>query len=145
MKRKLILLITVWVTLLFTVSACFGGGDQGDPNSTPTSVSEGPRVDTQGEAVPDDVPMIPGAYNLDVFSGGTQINFRVDGSVEAVMEYYAIELEAEGWMPTRAPDSAIGVIGSMSRQNEAGDLVSLNLSYNSNGDFVTVAIAVSRK
>ena len=61
------------------------------------------------------------------------------------MTYYATELEALGWTPTRAPDSAIGVIGAMSRQNEAGDVISLTLSYNANGDFVTVLIAVSRQ
>jgi hypothetical protein len=145
MNRKLILVATVWMALLVVLSGCFGGEAQGDPNSTPTSVSEGPRTDGEGEEVPPDVPVMPGAYALDVFSSGTQINFKVDGSVEDVMAYYSAELEALGWMPTRAPDSAIGVIGAMSRENEAGDKVSLTLSYNGNGDFVTVLIAVSRE
>ena len=145
MNRKLILLTAVWLLSALVLTGCFGGGGQGDPNATPTTVSEGPRTDAQGQAVPDDLPVIPGAYNLDVFSNGTQVNFRVDGSIENVMDYYVGALEENGWMPTRAPDNAIGVTGTMSRQNEAGDSISLNMSYNGNGDFVTVLIAISRK
>ena len=144
MKGKLFLLAVVWIAVVAGLTACFGV-EPDDPNATPTGVSEGPRVDGEGEVVPDDVPVIPGAYALDVFSSGTQVNFKVDGSIEAVMEYYSTELAAIGWTATRAPDSAIGVIGAMSRENEAGDKISLTLSYNSNGDFVTVLIAVSRE
>jgi hypothetical protein len=145
MKGKTFLLGAVALVLGLSLVGCFGGGEEADPNVTPTAVSEGPRSDTQGEAVPEDIPVIPGAYKMDVISNGTQVNFTVDGDIEYVMDYYSTELEALGWMPTRAPDSAIGSIGTMSRENAEGDVVSLNMSYNANGDFVLVQIAISRE
>jgi hypothetical protein len=146
MKRNLLVMAFVWVMVVFALSGCFGGGgDLVDPNATPTQVSEGPRVDPQGQEVPEDIPIMPGAYRLDVISGATQISFTVDGDIQSVMDYYAAELAEYGWEPTRAPDSVVGVVGSMSRQNEIGEIVSVTLQYNQNGNFVTVTIAISRK
>ncbi|HUF37739.1 MAG TPA: hypothetical protein VMN57_04390 [Anaerolineales bacterium] len=146
MKRNLLVLAFVWAMLVFALSGCFGAGvEEVDPNVTPSQVSEGPRMDTEGQEVPEDIPIMPGAYRLDVISSGSQINFTIDGDIQSVMDYYAAELAENGWEPTRAPDSVIGVVGSMSRQNAVGDVVSVTLQYNSNGNFVTVTIAVSRK
>ena len=145
MKGKPVLVLLGLVLILSLIGCFGGGGEPEDPNSTPTAVGEAPVADSQGESVPEDVPIMPGAYDLDVVRSGTQVNYTIDGDIQSVMDFYAEELEALGWMPTRAPDSAIGAIGTMSRENEEGDVISLNMSYNQNGDFVLVQIAVSRE
>lgn len=159
MKGKSVGLLVLILVLVFALTGCFGGGSDSSSNSSSGSdssssgsgsdsappVGEAPAQDAAGEAVPEDIPVIPGAYDLDVIRSGTQVNFRVDGDIEYVMGWFQGELEAYGWAPTRAPDSAMGAIGTMSRANEAGDTVSINMSYNANGGFVIVQIAISRK
>ena len=146
MKRKIVGILAVILVLMLAITGCFGGSDSsGDPDAVPTTVGEAPVADAAGEAVPEDVPIKPGAYNLDVIRSGTQVNYTIDGDIEDVMGWYQAELESYGWLPTRAPDSALGSIGTMSRSNEAGDSLSINMSYNQNGGFVLMQIALSRK
>ena len=167
MKRNFFGILVVFLVLSAAMVGCFGGGnsaedtgsEQSDSGQTSDSDSssapEGSDIvlepstgdqveDPAGEVVPDDVPIIPGAYNLDVIRSGTQVNFTVDGDVESVMNWYQGELDTKGWLPTRAPDSAMGAIGAMSRENANGDILALNLSYNQNGGFVIIQIAISR-
>jgi hypothetical protein len=119
-------------------------GDAPDDGTGGEAAGDPPSEDPAGDAVPDDVPVMPGAYNLDVIREGSQINFYVDAEMEEVMAYYATELAALGWEETRTPDSAIGSIGSMVRQNAAEDALSISMSYNANGGFTVIQIAVSR-
>lgn len=149
MKRNFVGVLAVIFILIVAMTGCFGGGSSADDapanNTGAVSNGEAPVADAAGEVIPEDVPVMPGAYNLDVIRSGTQVNYTIDGDVESVMGWYQAELEAYGWLPTRAPDSALGAIGTMSRSNEAGDSLSINMSYNQNGGFVLMQIAISRK
>lgn len=173
MKRTMIWLTALFLVLALFLSACSGGSSDaapdgsgaGGPSDTSSDTgssdtgstssddqgddappaSEAPAADAAGEVVPADVPVMPGAYNLDVIHEGSQVNYTVDGDIEAVMSFYQEELAALGWSETRAPDSAVGAIGSMTRKNDAGDLISLNMSYNQVNGATTIAIAISRQ
>ena len=155
MKKKVVLLLGLGILFALSLSACFGRSlELANATTVPTiaptvaviSTPQGevPEADTGGDLVPEDVPVMPGAYNLDVIRQGTQVNFQVAGNVESAMDFYQTTLPNFGWMATRAPDSSVGAIGTMTRENEATDKLSINFSYNQNGDFTTVQIAVSR-
>ncbi len=150
MKKNLVFsFVTV---LLFSVfmAGCRGkateeaGSTGGSSGGEPTAVGA-PAADPSGAAVPEDVPIMDGGYNLDVIREGSQVNYTVDGDIETVMAFYQAELPLFGWEDTRAPDSAIGSIGNMSRKNAAGDSLTISLSYNGNGNFVTIQIAIIRE
>ena len=59
-------------------------------------------------------------------------------------DFYALEMDALGWQKTNSPDTVVGAMGTLIRTNEAGDTWSLNMSYNSNGDYCTVYITILR-
>lgn len=99
---------------------------------------------TNGLQVPEDVPIMPGAYKLQVLRHGTQIVYQVDGSIDDVLSFYQTELEKLGWQMAGPPDSAVGSIATMLRQNEAGDKLSINMQHNPLGNFVSINIAVVR-
>ena len=170
MKRSMLWLTALTLVLVLALAACSSGGseasadssgtggaadtsdnappDSGDSTSDqaePAPTSDAAPADAAGEVVPDDVPIMPGAYNLDVIREGTQVNYTVDGEIDAVMVFYEEELATLGWTETRAPDSAVGAIGSMTRENEAGDKISLNMSFNPISGATPIAIAISRK
>jgi hypothetical protein len=48
-------------------------------------------------AVPADVPVMAGAYNLSVSSSGNNISYRVAGIFEDVIRFYQEQTTAEGW------------------------------------------------
>lgn len=115
-----------------------------DDNSDDSGDEVVQQVDTGVGSPPDDLPIMDGAYNLDIISDGSNVNFQIDGDIDTVLTYYQTMLPDFGWMETRSPDSAIGSIGTMARENEAGDKLSLNMQYNQNGPFVIVQIALVR-
>jgi hypothetical protein len=106
--------------------------------------SEGGTEEIPGVVIPDDVPLPEGIYNLEVNRDQTVITFRIDGGIEPLVAFFAEELALLGWTPMRSPDNVIGAIGTMSRQNDAGDKIAINLQYNQIGDFTTVYITITR-
>lgn len=168
MQRRMkfhILLIILGAVLL---SSCGGGSTQipatnpiqdtqsssedlsgSDEDATPladenTDVEEQPADSPKSNEVPEDVPVMSGAYNLQVIRDASQVNYQVDGDIETAMAFYEENLPLSGWTNVIGADSAVGAIGSMSRENEAGDILSINMSYNQNGNFVILQIAISR-
>ena len=163
MNKKLFLLSVLFMIIAITVAGCSGGateaadnggqgGEQAPTDTAPpettdgsTEPEDGGLSDPAGDLVPEDVPVLDGAYNLDVIRGGTQIDYTVDTDVETAMALLQEALTALGWMETRSPDTAMGNIGLMTRANEAKDTLSVNLSYNGNGGFTNISIAISRE
>lgn len=148
MNKKFVWLVAALLVLVLALAGCSGGDapDEGVVVSDGPAPGSGEAIleDAAGDVVPEDVPVMPGAYNLDVVRESTQINFTIDADLQTVIDWYAVELEANGWLATRSPDSAIGAMGSMTRENAAGDKISLNLSFNQVSNATTVAIAISR-
>ncbi len=140
MKRSFVYVVVVGAMLALLLVACGGGAATQAPADTATEAP--PPL---SEEIPDDLPIIDGAYNVDVTSKGSNVQFQVDGDVETVLAFYQENLPNHGWEETRSPDSAIGAMGAMSRENEAGDSLTINMQYNPTGDFVVVQIALVRK
>ncbi len=132
-----------------------GGGEEGSAVTTAPPSSGGEAAEpTQQEAPttappvneqPVDVPVIDGAYDLSIERGGTQMRYKVDNDVQSVVDYYHSVLPGLGWEIKGPPDSVVGNIASMLRENEAGDRLSINMQYNPNAQFTVVTIAISRK
>lgn len=168
MQRKMvfpILLVFLGAVLLL---ACGGGATQvpaTSPGQDTQSSSEGstasqeddtiledqgtdaedqPADTAPSDEIPEDVPVMDAAYNLQVIRAASQVNYQVDGDIDAVMAFYEESLPQKGWTKVLGADSAVGAIGSMARENEAGDKLSINMSYNQNGNFVLLQIAISR-
>ncbi len=155
MKKHALWFSFFLIILALLLSAC---GLKATPTPKPTPVvpaSSGGESNTNGETeaapptesgpqVPEDVPVIPGAYKLQVLRHGTQVIYQVDGAIDEVLSFYQQELDKLGWQMAGPPDSAVGSIATMLRQNEAGDKLSINMQYNPLGNFVTINIAVVR-
>lgn len=114
------------------------------PEETPQEEPALTEVPTTESGVPADVPIMEGAYNLQVARGGTTIFYQIDAKVEEVVAFYQAELPNYGWDMAKNPDTAVGSMALMLRENEAGDRINLNMQYNPLGEFVRLTITISR-
>ena len=94
--------------------------------------------------VPEDVPLMPGAYDVQVQKAGTLVVYRVKALLGEVLDYYQEVLPRYGWQQTTAEDTVVGYAAKLARSKPAGDRVVLSLRYDVRGHFVTVAISVAR-
>jgi hypothetical protein len=94
--------------------------------------------------VPLDVPVPEAAYELRVEANSTRITYKVDGTIQDVATFFQEAFPALGWNKTLGADSAIGAMGTLGRQNDALDKLSVNMSFNPNGNFVLVTMDVIR-
>jgi hypothetical protein len=91
-----------------------------------------------------DIPVPDEAYKLQIMRKGNSVNFQVDSTIDEVVSWYQQELPKYGWELAGPPDSAIGAIATMLRENAAGDRMTLNMQSNDLGGFVSVTIQVLR-
>lgn len=112
--------------------------DEPDASEIPTYV---PTVEAQ---VPEDVPIMEGAYRLQVVRDGTNVVYQIDSTIEEVATYYQEELPNYDWEIGRAPDNIIGSIATMLRFNPAGDRLAINMQANEVGGFVRLTLTISR-
>ncbi len=158
-----ILALLVLLTLVLT--ACGGGaaptsapapsgnagGEEAAPPTAAESGSAGGETATEPPAAPPaneapaDVPLMDGAYDIDIQRGGTQITYKVDAEVQSVVDFYHEVLPPLGWEIKGPPDSVVGNIASMLRKNATDEQLSINMQYNPNAQFTVVTIALSRK
>jgi len=94
--------------------------------------------------VPEDVPVMDGAYKLQIARAGAYVMFQVDGTIDDVVNFYIAELPNYGWHTVSSPDTVTGSTASILRENEAGDKLNLYMQRNDLGGFVTITIAVQR-
>ncbi len=161
MKKTLILILALGL-LTFALVACGGGPpanttapeqdgggssaappSNGGENTSAESPTESAAVDKN--QAPEDVPLMDGAYEISIERNGTQIKYKVDAEVQAVVDFYHDVLPPLGWEIKGPPDSVVGSIASMLRKNANGDQLSINMQYNPNAQFTIVTIAISRK
>ena len=162
-KVKLFNLAILIIALLLIISACspsriavdeydgvIAGGktpevqETAKPAADPDSNEEPPPVVEDPGGVPDDVPVMDGAYQLQVTRSGNNVLYQVDASVDEVVAFYQEELPKFEWEMAGPPDNAIGSIGTMLRENAAGDRLTINMQGNDLGGFVRLTITVSR-
>ena len=94
--------------------------------------------------VPDDFPVMEGAYDLQSSSSGNNVSYQIDATVDDVVLFYQEELPNFGWELAGPPDNAIGTIGTMLRENAAGDQLSINMQFNQVGSFVRLMMRINR-
>ncbi|GAB4581945.1 MAG: hypothetical protein Fur0022_46970 [Anaerolineales bacterium] len=114
----------------------------GEEPAAEEPMTEGPALDENG--VPTDVPVPEAAYDLRVEANNTRISFKVDGTIQDVVAFFQEQLPTLGWTEVLGADSAIGSMGTLGRQNEQLDKLSINMSFNPNGNFVNITMDVIR-
>ncbi len=107
---------------------------------TPSPLPPPPQV----AGVPRDVPLMPGAYDVQVQKAGTLVVYRVKALLGEVLKYYQETLPHYGWQQTAAQDTVVGYAAKMARAKPGGDRVVLSLRYDVHGHFVTVAVSIAR-
>ena len=168
-KVKLSALATLVVGLSFVIAACtpsripvdeydgpLPGGTpiEQEIEQEPTEVvreSTAPELDEEPTpvvelegGVPADLPLMEGFYQMQAGHEGKNVTYQIDGSVEDVLTFYKEELPEFGWELAGPPDNAIGSIGTMLRENVAGDRLTINMQANEVGGFVKLTIVISR-
>jgi hypothetical protein len=163
-------LLPVWITvagLMIIASACtpsrvLVNEFNGNPTSVPTEQEQpaqpednsSSEVDQQPEqppapsspqgGIPEDVPIIEGASNIQSSRTGDFITYQINTDIDEMVQYYQDELPNLGWEMHGPPDNAVGAIATMSRKNEAGDTLLINMQFNEIGGFVIMQITLSR-
>ena len=115
--------------------------DQTDPGS---EVEEPPPDANTSGQVPEDVPIMDGAYELQANPSGKNVVYTIDSTVEDVVLYYQEVLADYGWDIAGPADTAVGSIGTMLRENTNGDRLAINLQGNEVGGFVRLNITIHR-
>jgi hypothetical protein len=154
-NRKIYLLMGFILVLMIVLSACAkeetptprADAFATQPNTEEVTTAGGETAEPppQDEDVPEDLPVPELAYNVKVARDGQFISYEIDGSIENIAGYLQEALLDYGWDIEVSPDSIVGAMATMMRNNEAGDLLSISMSYNNNGDFVTVQNNVIRE
>jgi hypothetical protein len=173
MKRNHLLYLSVLVvSLLIMLSACspsrvsveeFNQAQGVSPTAVPEEVQETEDMvedepDTEGSEVveeapvvadvtgnvPEDIPVIDGAYRLVAGTSGKNVVYQVDTSIEEVVTFYQEELPNFAWEMAGPPDNQVATIATMLRENEAGDRLAINMQRNELGGFVRVTLTISR-
>ena len=119
-------------------------GGESQPTGETGTGGESNQAGTAPSGVPADVPIMDGAYSLQVMRGGDNIVYKVDTDIEEVVNYYKGAMPEAGWQETSSPDTVVASIASLVRRNDKGDQIFINLQANKLGGFVTVSISVTR-
>jgi hypothetical protein len=171
-EMKIRKILTLWAVVVFILALAQGCSPEQTPppleEESPGAAAEAPsavepeeEIDPaagQGEVeeptveqapvsetgIAEDIPVMEGAYRLQVMRGGSSIMYQVDAEIEEVVTFYQEQLPLKGWEMAGPPDSALPSIASMLRQNAAKDRLTINMQYNPNAGFVTLTIQVAR-
>jgi hypothetical protein len=170
--KKIVVILLLGAALLFVVTACQPNPTPppgAEPTVRPThpsevnssaveraeeeieEVSEDVVPDIEPTAVPlnesgtaADVPIPEEAYKYQSMRGGSSATYQVDMDIGELVSWYQEELPKYGWELAGPPDSAVGAMGTMLRENEAGDRLTINMQANVNAGFVSVIVQVIR-
>jgi hypothetical protein len=115
-----------------------------EPDTPVTEVEEAPVVADVTGNVPEDIPVIEGAYRLVAGSSGKNVVYQVDTVIEDVVTFYQEELPDFAWEMAGPPDNQVATIATMLRENASGDRLAINMQRNELGGFVRVTITISR-
>lgn len=117
-------------------------GQGGEPTPETTAVEPTP---TAKGGVPADVPIMDGAYKLQVMRSGTTIIYQVDVSIDVAVKFYQDAFPRHGWETAGSPDTAVGQIATLLRKNAQDDRLTVNMQGNDVGGFVKITISIGRK
>jgi hypothetical protein len=93
--------------------------------------------------VPDDIPIMPDAYDQQV-PNKLNITYKVSTKIQDVVDFYEQTLPENGWDQVNNPDSVVGSMAQMTRSKTNGDRITFSLQYNPVGEFTIVQIYIVR-
>jgi hypothetical protein len=91
-----------------------------------------------------DIPIPEEAYKLQVMRKGNSVHFQIESTIDEVVGWYQQELPKYGWELAGPPDSAIGAMATMLRENAGSDRMTINMQANELGGFINITLQVSR-
>ena len=151
MKPKKVFVILVAIVILsLSLLACSKGQATTAPVEKPVTTQE-PVTSTQDTTAatsaptgaPEDVPVMPDAYDLEV-PNPLNLTYKIDLPIKDVVAFYEQELPNHGWDQINNPDTALGSMAQMSRSKTDGDRITFSLQYNPVGEFTIVQIYITR-
>lgn len=159
-------LLKVWIVIIgmiLFISACspsrisveeynrqMGIETTAEVKPTPTPAKETDLVEDaqptqpQKSEVPEDLPIMDGAYNLQPMRQGLNVVYNVEGTIPDVVTFYQEVLEDYGWEMAGPSDNALGAMATMLRENTAGDRLAISMQANEFGGFVRLNITLTR-
>jgi hypothetical protein len=152
MKKSRVLFILATVVAIAILLVACGGGKTTNPVAETQSVSPVTTQETGGETaatatppsgVPDDVPIMPNARELQA-SNLLNVIYKIDVSINDVVAFYQQELPNYGWETVNNPDSVVGSMAQMARAKANGDRITFSIQYNPVGEFCIVQIYLTR-
>jgi hypothetical protein len=149
LNRILGILTSILFILIFSV-ACSKSQATTAPVENPLTTQEATSpaqqstvVSTQSKGPPEDVPVMPDAYDLQVMDQ-FNLTYKVAVPIADVVAFYQEELPKNGWDQVNNPDSVVGNMAQMTRSKTNGDRISFSIQYNPVGEFTVVQAFVTR-
>jgi hypothetical protein len=149
-SNKVIILLTILLTLTILLVGCSKGQATNAPVENPVTTQEPGTsndvsiVTTQApSAVPEDVPIYPDSSDIQV-ADQYNIVYKANASIDNVVTFYQTELANYGWDIEKNPDSIVGNMAQITRGNANGDRIALSLQYNPIADFTIVQTNITR-
>jgi hypothetical protein len=153
MKFKKAAIVVLSITMIALISVACGGSQATTPaqSQAPATTQETGSTVVQPTAVPtkpkptapDDVPIMPDAYAIEIPNQET-ISYKVDTTIQDVVDFYEANLPGNGWDQVNNPDSVVGAMAQMSRSKANGDRITFSIQYNPVGEFTIVQIYITR-
>jgi hypothetical protein len=135
--------ITLGLGLSLLLTACGpaagGAPDDGGDGDAPAATA------TVGIAVPEHVPVLASAYDLQVTADGTYIAYKADEPYDTTVEYYQSELVAEGWEQINKNDAAFGESVTLLRSRPEANISITIQSVPGDAPSVRVLISLTKK
>ncbi len=151
MKSKSVVIVGIILYFSILLAAC--GNNQAtsapadntttSPETETTTTLEPKATESSKNGVPEDVPIMPGAYELQVATA-LNLSYKVDATIQEVVDYYQGEFPNYGWDVINNPDTVVGAMAQMSRSNTNGDRLIFSLQNNPIANFTSVTIYITR-
>jgi uncharacterized lipoprotein YbaY len=149
LNRVLGILSTILFILVVTV-ACSKSEETAAPVENPVTtqepsspVQQATEGVTQPSGPPEDVPIMPDAYELEI-ANKLNLGYKVALPIADVVAFYQEELPKNGWDQINNPDSVIGSMAQLTRSKTNGDRVTFSLQFNPIGEFTVLQIYITR-
>ena len=102
-------ILGMFLAVSLAVSACGGGGaTEEGPAAGGGGGVPAPAATATEAALQEDVPILEGATDLKITSGGAVINYQVESTVAEATQFYQEQLAALGWEQRSRTDSGFG-------------------------------------
>jgi len=149
-SKRIFIIFASLLILLVLLAACSKGTEVSEPVENQGTTQESLLSDQETSVpvkeplgVPEDVPIMPDAYELKVPNEFT-IYYKVNIPLQDVVTFYNEELPNYGWDEPKYPDSAVGAMAQMARSKPDKDRITFSIQYNPVGEFTVVQISLTR-